>query len=267
MYEALVKRHSQLKPTRAKFTTSTDLGIVWPPTWLELDGAGLNLIKLKSSPNSRQVFHRSAISANSTNSRQVVLLLCEYAVVFRQLNGFLQAGLTWRYRLATRRCKFWFVTWFGLAVLCVARAKTFAVDRGSWGVGCSITRWLLLHPPRPFQEANTIDDSDASLASRTDANKRSGVYSKLLADQLFRARRRYEDLLRKTFNADQDSRNWQHARHLHGRFFMERCQLCLVLGSWGACVIFFLRSLPGAVDSPVIVWHVNLSSVVALLSQ
>ena len=160
-----------------------------------------------------------------------------------------------------------FVTWFGLAVLCVARAKTFAVDQGSWGVGCSITRWLLLHPPRPFQEANTIDDSDASLASRTDANKRSGVYSKLLADQLFRARRRYEDLLRTTFNADQDSRNWQHARHLHGRFFMERCQLCLVLGSWGACVIFFLRSLPGAVDSPVIVWHVNLSSVVVFLSQ
>ena len=67
---------------------------------------GLNLIKLKFSPNSCQVFHRLATLANS---RQVVLsLLCDYAVVFRQLNGFLQAGSTWWYRLATRRCKFWF---------------------------------------------------------------------------------------------------------------------------------------------------------------
>ena len=34
--KALAKRSSQLKPTRAKFTTSMELGIVWPPTWLEL---------------------------------------------------------------------------------------------------------------------------------------------------------------------------------------------------------------------------------------
>ena len=39
-YEALAKRSSQLKPTRAKFTTSMDLGIVWPPTWLELARGG-----------------------------------------------------------------------------------------------------------------------------------------------------------------------------------------------------------------------------------
>ena len=43
------------------------------------------------------------------NSHQVVsLLLGDYAVVVRQLNGFLWAGSTWRYRLATRRSKFWF---------------------------------------------------------------------------------------------------------------------------------------------------------------
>ena len=34
-YKALAKRYSQLKPTRAKFTTSMELGIIWSPTWLE----------------------------------------------------------------------------------------------------------------------------------------------------------------------------------------------------------------------------------------
>ena len=47
---------------------------------------------------------------HSANFRQVLLLLFigDYVVVVRQLNGFLRAGATWRYRLATRRCKFWF---------------------------------------------------------------------------------------------------------------------------------------------------------------
>ena len=54
------------KPIRAKFTSSMELGIAWPPTWLELARVGLNLIKLKSSPNSSQVFHRLATSANSS---------------------------------------------------------------------------------------------------------------------------------------------------------------------------------------------------------
>ena len=38
-------------PTRAKFTTSMEFGIVWPPTWFELARVGLNLIKLKFLPN------------------------------------------------------------------------------------------------------------------------------------------------------------------------------------------------------------------------
>ena len=88
-----LKRSSQLKPTRAKFTTWMELGIVWPPTRLELDQVGLNLIKLRFSPNSSQFFHRLATSANSRHV--LLLLLCDYAVVFRQLNGFLQAGSTW----------------------------------------------------------------------------------------------------------------------------------------------------------------------------
>ena len=61
--------------------------------------AGLKLIKFKFSPNSSQVFHCLPTSANPS---QVVLLLLGGCAVF------LRAGSTWRYRLATRRCKFWF---------------------------------------------------------------------------------------------------------------------------------------------------------------
>ena len=103
--KALAKRSSQLKPTRAKFTTSMELGIVWTTTWFELARVGSSWL----SANSNQVFHRLATSANSSQLSQVVLLLlCDYVVVFRQLNGFLRAGSTWWYRLATRQCKFWF---------------------------------------------------------------------------------------------------------------------------------------------------------------
>ena len=51
------------------------------PTWLELDRVGLNLIKLKFSPNSRQVFHRLATSANSSQ------LSPSFYVVVRWLRG------------------------------------------------------------------------------------------------------------------------------------------------------------------------------------
>ena len=90
--KTLAKRSSQLKPTTAKFTTSMDFWVSFGhPLGLPLARVGLNLIKLKFSPNSSQlsqVFHRLATSANS---RQIVLLLllCDYAVAFRQFNGFL----------------------------------------------------------------------------------------------------------------------------------------------------------------------------------
>ena len=51
----------------------------------------LNLIKLKFSPNSTQVFYRLATSANS--SQLVLLLLGDCVVVGRQLNGFLASWL------------------------------------------------------------------------------------------------------------------------------------------------------------------------------
>ena len=88
---APAKRSSQFKPTRAKLTAWMELGIVWPPTWLELARVGLKLIKLKFSPNSSHVFHRLATSAYSTEV--VLALLCDYAVVFKQLNGFLASCL------------------------------------------------------------------------------------------------------------------------------------------------------------------------------
>ena len=84
-------------------------------SWLELDRAGWNLTKLKFAKFST-VWPPQPTQANS---RQVVLfLLCGYVVVFRQFNGFLQAGATWWYRLATCRCKFWFcnLAWVGNTV-------------------------------------------------------------------------------------------------------------------------------------------------------
>ena len=92
--KALAKRSSQLTPTRAKFTTSMELVIVWPPTWFVLARVGLNFIKLKFSPNLSRIFHRLATSATQANYRQVLLfLLCDYAIVFKQLNGFLEKWL------------------------------------------------------------------------------------------------------------------------------------------------------------------------------
>ena len=81
-----------------------ELGIVSPPTWLELAGVGSSWLEWWSSSNCRHVFHRLATSANS---RQVVLLLLgDFAVVVGKLNGFLASWLsTWR---GYRRCKFWF---------------------------------------------------------------------------------------------------------------------------------------------------------------
>ena len=59
---------SKLEQTRAKFTTSMELGSVSPPTWYELARVGSNwleLIKLKFSPSSSQV-NRLATSAKSS---------------------------------------------------------------------------------------------------------------------------------------------------------------------------------------------------------
>ena len=94
-------------PTRAKFTTSMELGIVW------VGSSSIELAWIWSNSNFRSTQAKFSTvcppQPTQANSRQVVLLLlCDYAVVFRQLNGFLQAGLTWQYRLATRWCKFWF---------------------------------------------------------------------------------------------------------------------------------------------------------------
>ena len=140
--KALAKRYTQLKPTRAKFTTSMELGIVWAPTWFELDRVGFNLIKLKLSPNCSQVFHHLA------NSSQVLLLLlCDYAVVFRQLNCFLPAGSPWQYRLATGRCKFWFC-WLELGVpfgQTYSRSLECAVRIPSWALRTEfLTYWIIV---------------------------------------------------------------------------------------------------------------------------
>ena len=75
---------------------------------IHLAWVGLNWWSSKFTPNSSRVFHRLATSANS-NSRQVVLLL--YMTTRSYSDNwmvYLRAGSIWRYRLATRRCKFCF---------------------------------------------------------------------------------------------------------------------------------------------------------------
>ena len=86
--------HSQLRWSWLSIRFATSLvsrersatQAILPPTWLELDGVGLNLIKLKFSPNSSQVSTVWPPQSTQANSRQVgLLLLCrDYAVVFRQ---------------------------------------------------------------------------------------------------------------------------------------------------------------------------------------
>ena len=84
------------------------MGIIWPPTWLEFDQAQ---IFAQLEPSFPPLGHLRQLKPSC-----FVIDICLYAVVFRQLNGFLQAGSTWRYRLATRRCKFDFEIWLELAV-------------------------------------------------------------------------------------------------------------------------------------------------------
>ena len=76
--KALSKRSSQLKPTRAKFTTSMELGIVWPPTWLALARVGTSWLEFDQA----QVFAQLEPSFPPFG-QVVLLLLCDYAVALR----------------------------------------------------------------------------------------------------------------------------------------------------------------------------------------
>ena len=67
--KALAKQCSHLEPTRTKFTTSMELGIVWSPTWLELARVGSSGLEFDWNQIFTQLessFHRSATPANSS---------------------------------------------------------------------------------------------------------------------------------------------------------------------------------------------------------
>ena len=100
----------QLEPSSQLRWSWVSFGHPLGLSWLELDRVGSNLIKLTFSPNSSQVFHRLAISTNSCQA--VLLLLCDHAVVFRQLNVFFRLGcFVW----PPADASFDFVTWLELA--------------------------------------------------------------------------------------------------------------------------------------------------------
>ena len=91
-----------------------ELGIVWPPTWLELARVGLNLIKLKFSPTSSQFFNVWPAQPTLTK------LFCYWMVSCKLVR---LGGIVW----PARRCKFWLcnLARVGLSWECrLARAKT-----------------------------------------------------------------------------------------------------------------------------------------------
>ena len=125
--EVLAKRYPQLlKPTRAKFATSMiSFGHPLGLGWLKLDRVGLNLIKAQIfaqlSP-SFQVFHVWPPLPTQANSRQVaLLLLCEYAVVFRQLNGFLASWLDLAVPFGQPPMQVWFCNLVRVGLSCECR--------------------------------------------------------------------------------------------------------------------------------------------------
>ena len=116
----VAKRSSQLKPSSPLRWRWASFGHPLGLSWTELAW-------IWSSSNFRPTRAKYSTvwphQPTQANSRQVVLLLlCTTRSYSDNLNGFLQAGSTWRYRLATRRCKFWFcnlarvgsVVWQGL---------------------------------------------------------------------------------------------------------------------------------------------------------
>ena len=91
-------------------------------TCLELDQVGLNLIKLKFSPNSSPIFHLLATSASSSQlSPSCLLSLRDYTVVQYSDNW-----MTWQYCLATCWCKSRFCNLARVGLsweYCLARAR------------------------------------------------------------------------------------------------------------------------------------------------
>ena len=122
----LAKRSSQLKPTRATFTTSMELVIVWPSTWLALARVGSSCLEFDQGQMFAQLEPSfSPFGHLSQLKPTLAKLFCYCYVTTRSYSKnwmvFLRTGSTWRYRLATRRRKFWFcnlvrVAWVGCTI-------------------------------------------------------------------------------------------------------------------------------------------------------
>ena len=113
-------QHKMPTSSWANFTTSMELGIVWPPTWLELAVVGSSWLEFDQAqilPNSSQVFYRLANSANSNQ------LSPSCFVIVRWLRGRSQTNEWFSCELARLGSTVWppadarfdFVTWLELA--------------------------------------------------------------------------------------------------------------------------------------------------------
>ena len=95
---------SQLEPSLQLRWSWVSFGHPLGLSWLELAW-----IWWSSNFRPTRVFHRLATSANSSQLSPSFFCYC-YVTARSYLDNwmvFLRAGSTWRYRLATRRCKFW----------------------------------------------------------------------------------------------------------------------------------------------------------------
>ena len=122
-----------------------ELGIVWPPTWLELARVALNLIKLKLSPWLEPCFHRLGKLANSRQSCSVIVMGPRGRI--QTIEWFLAIWLDLAIPFAhpPMYASFDFVTWLELSWeyrLARALGLGFGVGAGvrvssKGGVGCS----------------------------------------------------------------------------------------------------------------------------------
>ena len=115
---ALAKRSSQLKPTRAKFTTSMELGIVWPSTWLGSARGGSSWLEFDQARIFAQL--EPSFPPFGQLNPTVAKLFCHCYMTTRSYsdNRMVSCELAWLGGIVwpPADASFDFVTWIGLGL-------------------------------------------------------------------------------------------------------------------------------------------------------
>ena len=115
------------------------LGIVWPPTWLELARVGSSWLEFDQTQIFAQLEPCFPPFGQLSPSCFVIVMWLDSRI--QTIERFLRAGSTWRCRLGTHRCKFWFcnLAWVGSTVWPGLNMFSFCTRRG----------WVVVVPARP----------------------------------------------------------------------------------------------------------------------